>query len=299
MRFKHLIFAVIILILATPILVSADNTNQKSYANYKFFIHDKEVSVSVTYNFTSPRLVGLGLTIPKDSTNIKLKIDGQDSRPTIIESKDAKTISIYRILKKMELSYDSKSLLKRNIFIVDLESPLNFSRLDISVKLAPNYMLEKPIRKGTFSSASIYPEPARMETDGQSIIFVWEYNNTQPNRTYPVILLLKEKTNKLLIYITLALFVSFVFVFILFLRKKPKVNKVIVKKIDKITSHLKEDEEQVLNVLKQKGGKCDQGTLRVVTGMSKAKLSQLLKELEERKIIKKVKKGKKNVIVRL
>ncbi len=299
MRLKYLIFAVILLILTTPILVSANSANQESNAKYTFFIHDKEVSVSVTYNFTSPRLVGLGLTIPKDSTNIRLKIDGQDSRPTIIESKDAKTISIYRILKKMELSYDSKSLLKRNIFIVDLESPLNFSHLDISVKLAPNYMLEKPIRKGTFSSASIYPEPTRMETDGQSIIFVWEYNNTQPNKTYPVILLLKEKTNKLLIYITLALFVSFIVVFVLFLRKKPKVNKVIVKKIDKITSHLKEDEEQVLNVLKQKGGKCDQGTLRVVTGMSKAKLSQLLKELEERKIIKKVKKGKKNVIIRL
>ena len=299
MKIKPLFFVLIFLILLLPVLGSAEEVGQESYANYHFFIHDKEVSVLVTYNFTSPRLVGLGLTIPKDSTNVKLKIDGQDSRPTIVESKNAKTISIYRILKKIELSYDSKTLLKRNIFVIDLESPLHFSRLDISVKLAPNYMLENPIKKGTFSTASIYPEPTRMETDGQSIIFVWEYNNTQPNKTYPVILLLKEKTNKLLVYITLILLISFVLVFIMFLKKKPKVNKVIVKRIDKITSHLKEDEEQVLNVLKQKGGKCDQGTLRVVTGMSKSKLSQLLKELEERKIVKKEKQGKKNVVMRL
>ncbi len=299
MRIKPLIFLVLFLVLATPVLAGAEGVKQESYANYKFLIHDKEVSVSVIYNFTKPKLVGLGLTIPKDSTNIKLRIDGQDSRPTIINDKDVKTISIYRILKKIELSYDSRSLLKRNLFVTDLESPLNFSRLVISVKLAPGYILENPIRKGTFSKASIYPEPTRMETDGQSIIFVWEYNNTMPNKTYPVILLLKEKTNKLLIYITLVLLISFVLVFIMFLKKKPKVNKVIVKKIDKITNHLKEDEEQVLNVLKQKGGKCDQGTLRVVTGMSKAKLSQLLKELEERKIIRKVKKGKKNLIIKL
>ncbi|MFO8016290.1 MAG: hypothetical protein R6U32_04245 [Candidatus Woesearchaeota archaeon] len=60
--------------------------------------------------------------------------------------------------------------------------------------------------------------------------------------------------------------------------------------------HLKEDEEQVVNILKQREGRVEQGTLRIITGFSKAKLSGLLKELEDRKIVHKEKRGKKNLV---
>jgi uncharacterized membrane protein len=63
-----------------------------------------------------------------------------------------------------------------------------------------------------------------------------------------------------------------------------------------IENHLKEDEEQVVNILKQREGNCEQGTLRVITGFSKAKLSGLLMELEARKIVHKEKRGKKNLV---
>ena len=63
-----------------------------------------------------------------------------------------------------------------------------------------------------------------------------------------------------------------------------------------ISEHLKEDEQQIISILKMKEGSCDQGTIRVITSFSKAKLSGLLKELEERKIIHKEKRGKKNLV---
>ncbi len=63
-----------------------------------------------------------------------------------------------------------------------------------------------------------------------------------------------------------------------------------------IEGYLKEDEEQVVTILKQREGSCEQGTLRVITGFSKAKLSVLLKELEERNVIFKEKRGKKNLV---
>ena len=53
---------------------------------------------------------------------------------------------------------------------------------------------------------------------------------------------------------------------------------------------------QVARVLKLKEGSCEQGTLRIATGFSKAKLSRLLMEMEERHIIYKEQRGKKNVI---
>lgn len=60
--------------------------------------------------------------------------------------------------------------------------------------------------------------------------------------------------------------------------------------------HLKEDEKQIVNILKTREGKCEQGTLRVVSGMPKSSLSRILKELEERNIIHKEKRGKKNMV---
>ena len=67
-------------------------------------------------------------------------------------------------------------------------------------------------------------------------------------------------------------------------------------KYPEIEKHLKEDEEQIINILKQKEGHCEQGTLVIITGFSKAKLSAILKELEERKIVYKEQKGNKNII---
>lgn len=60
--------------------------------------------------------------------------------------------------------------------------------------------------------------------------------------------------------------------------------------------NLKDDEQQVIRVLMLKEGSCEQGTLRIATDFSKAKLSRILSELEERNIVSKEKRGKKNLI---
>jgi len=60
--------------------------------------------------------------------------------------------------------------------------------------------------------------------------------------------------------------------------------------------YLKDEERQIVNVLRQREGSCEQGTLRVVTGMPKSTLSRILKELEDRNIIYKEKRGKKNIV---
>jgi len=58
---------------------------------------------------------------------------------------------------------------------------------------------------------------------------------------------------------------------------------------------LSEEEQNILKVLKEQDG-IQQATLRIRTSMSKAKLSIVLKEMEERGLIKKVEDGKKNKV---
>ena len=55
----------------------------------------------------------------------------------------------------------------------------------------------------------------------------------------------------------------------------------------------KEDEKLIVIILKQKKGSCTQSTLLTLTNMSKASLSRLLQELEQRNIIRKEQQGNK------
>ena len=84
------------------------------------------------------------------------------------------------------------------------------------------------------------------------------------------------------------------------MKRKPKhvikKEEVIIEKEYDIEKHLKEDEEQIITILRNKEGSCEQGTLRVITGFSKATLSRLLSELEARNVIHKEKRGKKNLV---
>ena len=64
-----------------------------------------------------------------------------------------------------------------------------------------------------------------------------------------------------------------------------------------IDKFLKEEERRIVNILKQREGICSHATLRVIGNFSKATLSRLLAELEERNIIKKEKRGKKNIVI--
>lgn len=67
-------------------------------------------------------------------------------------------------------------------------------------------------------------------------------------------------------------------------------------KVAELLSHLKEEEQQIVQVLAQREGQCEQGTLRIVTNYPKSTLSRILSELEERNIIYKEKRGKKNLV---
>ena len=76
--------------------------------------------------------------------------------------------------------------------------------------------------------------------------------------------------------------------------KKPEASEPFPEYVPE--KHLKEEEKQVVNILRQREGRAEQGTLRVVSGLPKSTLSRILKELEERNIIYKEKRGKKNMV---
>ena len=87
-------------------------------------------------------------------------------------------------------------------------------------------------------------------------------------------------------------FLSFLLVvlsFMLFRFKKAR-------KIKTVLSVLHESERRVIEILMANDGKCDQRQLVKETGFSKAKMSRMMLDLEERGLITKTRRGRTNII---
>ena len=283
------LFALIFLVLFfTTDMVSAQSLET---AHYTFKIQNSRVFVDFKLVFQNVENINLVLDLPDDSYNIKIFLDNLSGKVSFIDE-SAKKIKIKKTIKELELSYVSRELLKDKLFITTVKIPYNCTTFESRVILSQEYLLEKPFRGEDFETASIYPRPDRVESDGQNLIFIWHLDSVKAGETFQLVLLIKKRV-PFLIYLLIISLVSLVVSLYLYSKKK---HPIIIRKVDKVTSHLKEDEEQIINVLKKRGGVCEQGTLRVITGMSKSNLSRIIKELEERRIIKKIKKGKRNII---
>ena len=199
--------------------------------------------------------------------------------------------------KTFTSKYVTERFIDNKNFVMELEYPEDIEYLRITLTLPSNLELLEPVQQETLSSDAIFPNPTDITTDGQRITLIWEKNNLEAGDSIPVLVRLKEKKDYS--YLAYLLIIAGIVIAVLayfIIRRKPKVQTVVKTRTRKLEEHLKEDEAQIVRILKSRGGECEQGTLRVVTGFSKAKLSGLLMELEARKIIHKEKRGKKNLV---
>ena len=74
-------------------------------------------------------------------------------------------------------------------------------------------------------------------------------------------------------------------------------NDVKDEKIENTTYSENEDTEKVINILKKEGGRVNQKDLRKLLGMSEAKMSLLIAELEHKNKVEKIKKGRGNIVI--
>jgi len=226
------------------------------------------------------------IELPQDASQILLSVDGKAVNITA-EKFDAKG-------SKIHFEYLTRNFIDKNNFVMGLEYPDDIKNLSITLNIPSSLELSKPIEEKALSSGSVFPMPSRIATDGQRMSIGWDVLDAKKGDSMSILVMLKPRRDyTYLIYILIALAVVAVIYAVL---KRKKVQTIIRTRTRKIEEHLKEDEAQVVRILKSRERQCEQGTLRVVTGFSKAKLSGLLKELEDRKIIYKEKRGKKNII---
>ncbi len=265
-----------------------------------FNIVEDKVLVDSKISYGHQTNLDLALDVAEDAKALSLYLDGKPAKPFLENNK----IIIKGNAKEVSFNYLTKEILGTDEFLVSL-SLLEADKFTTSLLLPEGYVLQKPVEEKTLTGDAVYPKPTSMTSDGQRIIINWERSNVKQDDDFSIFVKFKKRTNYSLVSfgILFMLFILF-FVFKLLLSKekqtkketKVESNKLETKHEPEILKHLKEDEETVINVLRQREGQCEQGTLRVITGFSKATLSRILKELEDRKVIYKEKRGKKNLV---
>jgi len=211
--------------------------------------------------------------------------------------------------QEVKLSYITEELIDKTNFLINLPFDYDIGKVKIVLVLPEEATLRKPIQD---RQGSIYPLPDKATTDGRSLIFIWDLENVSAGDDFSVFAMYKPKSDNMSLIALLIAAVVLLAGYVAYTKfyaknkqkksqKKPQKTVKIIKvkepeKEPRILEHLKEDEQQIVRVLKQREGSCEQGTLRIVTGFSKAHLSRLLMELEARKIVFKEKRGKKNLV---
>ena len=256
--------------------------------NYDFKIIAQKVNVENKIMFEKDSTGIFKFDIPADATSVRLLKDNE-------EISYSKEINI-EDNKELKLTYVTKEFLEGSNFLITIKAEYNIDNLNIKLKLPEGATLTKPIKDESLQGGSAYPIPSKLSSDGQSLILEWGRTNFRENDELSILVIFDEGRSLLLIIVLIAVILALAIFVVIFISKyKPNKTKKI-KRLKESKRELKEDEQQIIRILHMREGQCEQGTLRVLTDFSKAKLSRILSELEERKIILKEKRGKKNLV---
>ena len=264
--------------------------------NAEFNIVKNKVVVDISIDFPTKVAGTYNFQLPPDQEALSVYIDDKKASYDLKENNLKLNIDGN---SKISFNYVTQEFIDKTNFLINMKFKYNINNLKIKLVLPEGAALKKPMIERGITSGSIYPKPTQETTDGRSLIFIWEKQDIKQGDEISIFTQIQPKTNYFPIIFTSVAIILIITGLILILTKKKKPEpkeKTRTKREDLVEKHLKPDEEQIVKVLRLKQGSCEQGTLRVITNFSKAKLSRLLMELEERKIVYKEKRGKKNLV---
>ncbi|MBI2129153.1 hypothetical protein HYU07_02845 [Candidatus Woesearchaeota archaeon] len=293
--------ALLLLLFLLPSIVMAETLEaynidlQVKDINSRYYILS-----AIEYNFNSSSNKNLTVVLPPDAWGVSLAIDDITLIPDVSNNKT--TIPIKTSTKKVKLSFYTREMLNYNspmaVFFTEFIAPFDSKLFKAALTLPPHSILMDPVEEAN-------AKPTRIESNGQSSMLVWENFNASKNSkmTGMAVFNIGERSGifsdkKMNIVLSVLVAIIMAQITFLIVYKKTRMKK-LERKLSKkfsIDEHLKEDESQIINILRMKEGRTTQGTLRVITGMPKASLSKLLSELEARKVVHKEKSGKKNIV---
>lgn len=262
-------------------------------AEFTYTIAEQAVSAHTQFTLDAPISAHFEIPVSQHLTDLRAMQDGKPIEVRLREGFSSfDTINAERIT----LEYTSADLLDGESFLTSISVPLQTNRISVSLKLPP-----KAVLRGTDPDdpiiGAVYPAPSAVRSDGNAVIIDWQRTGMATGEELALYVKYRQSRESwLLVIIAIGILLICALGVLALRRSRTPQAAIPANPTTDMRKHLKEDEEQVVNILENREGSCEQGTLRVITGFSKAKLSVLLSELEQRKIVHREKRGKKNLV---
>jgi len=176
-----------------------------------------------------------------------------------------------------------------SIFSMDIPIVWDTEEITVLVKLPDKTLLTDEVL------LPISPSGYDMGSDGRKILASWSFKGKNSGDVIPIRLYYESVSHKFisddLVYILIFILISIVIVGTLFIFRK------VSKKSELVLSVLNESERLVVDVIrKEKKNQVDQRRIVNLSGFSKAKVSRVIQNLEERGIVESERIGRKNKV---
>jgi len=225
------------------------------------------------------------LKLPEDAKITDISVENYTFKDGILEARTDGEFRLKYLTGEIIEKAGNYYLVQKTIFPFDTED------FKMTVVLPESAVLDNP--------ESAYPSP-KITSNGVNIILEWEKQGLKKGESFALFVIFRKAPSYNWIIITpiivLMIAVSFMVLRSLRLRKVSKPKDKIRKKTEPGELHLLESESAVMNALKRLGGEAWQKQLQIQTGFSKAKLSRVIRDLEARKLIRKIPLGNTNKI---
>lgn len=279
------------------LIVSVLYLTPKAYAQIQFYGADVDLAsdgnakIKLTINFVNP-VKEFQLTVLGEVKNVNASTNSGPVDCTLT-SGAASIISCKMNLtqerRTFELNFETQDFVKtvqnRNLFNLDLSLSQNITGATATVKLPEGYALAN-----TSLIPAISPNPSNIVSDGRRIIVNWNFDNIKADQSFKVQTFYEPTENSipinLLSIIATLILVIIGGVFFYFRRiKQPK---------ELILSVLDDFEKKVVEVISTAGGEINQRKVVQETNLSKAKVSRVVKRLQERGLLEVIRLGRTN-----
>lgn len=279
------------------LIVSVLYITPKAYAQIQFYDADVDLTsdgnakIKLTVNFLNP-INEFQLTVLGSVKNVNATTNSGPAE-CAVTSGAASIITCKMSLtserRTFELNFETPDFVKkienRNLFNFDLSLSQDIAGAAATVKLPEGYALAN-----TAVIPAVTPVPSNIVSDGRRIIVNWNFENIKADQSFKIQTLYEvvESTVPInLISIIVTLVVVIVGGAFLYFRKLKKPKELILSVLDDF-------EKNVVEVINAAGGEINQRKVVQETNLSKAKVSRVVKRLQERGLLEVVRMGRTN-----
>lgn len=307
----------IAVLLAFTILFSSASAISASDYNVSFTIAYGKAVADYSVGIASGGNA-LFISAPPDAYAVSASVDGEKTAAVPRQGSSGDygiEVPVGSGSENVRVGFLTRSLVERSsksFFLAELKPGIDAESLNLTITLPEGAVLDRPLGS---ADASVFPKPDAVSTNGQALSFHWDFGSVSAQDSFSIMVVYREPMNAgLIIYAALGLLalgaVALACAYAKKARPKPAEAKKPKEKTPEAktaeektggrmpgTEHLLEDERRIIGLLGHaKGSTLKQSEIMRHVDFSKAKLSRLLRNLEQRGFVESRPYGNTNII---